>query len=251
MTTLYNPLQNFGKAITRGKFPQTARMLYIPLDFTTDTVIQVNLPVSHNINNVQGIDGAQSMVIDNADNGDSVTIVFDNGYRVTCPAFAEGVFPVLIDLQGLAFKATSDGGVMVNTYFTNTREMPALWSTKIPIAGTINVSGSSIFSSPAFGDYTDRGDVLAAGGVSQQLMAANGARLSFLIKNPGTATGQGIAAPEPVYINFGSASTIGGTASIELLPGETLTAQNIGIVSPQQITWIAATQGHQLYAKEM
>lgn len=251
MVTQYNPLQNFGKAITRGKFPQQAAMLYIPLDFTADEIIQVDMPVSHGIRNTTGLDGAQSVFIDNSANGSSVTLNFNNGFDITCPAYAAGVFPILVDLQGLKFIASSTGGAVTKTWFTNTREQPALWSTKIPIAGTINVSGSSIFSSPAFGNYIDHGASLAAANTSQQLLAANANRLSYLIKNPGTPTGQGIAAPEPAYINFGAAATIGGTASIELLPGETLTAENIGIVTVQQITWIAATAGHQLYCKEM
>lgn len=251
MVTQYNPQSNTGKAITRGKFPAQARMLAVTLDFSQDTIFQVSIPVLHGINNNTGIDGAQSVLIDNSDNGIEFDIVFDNGFRLTAPAYSAGWYPVLVDIQTLNFKATCLGGALAYLYFTNTREQPAIWSTHIPIAGNVNVTGSTIFNSAAPGIYTDHSVALTGGGTDQTISAASGARLGFIIKNPATPTGQGIAAPEPIYINFGSAAGVGALGSIELLPGETLTSENVGICSTQAIHATCVTAGHQIILKTM
>lgn len=249
-TALLNPQANTGKAITRGSFPKTAQTLYVPLDFTGGvTQIQVDLPLNAGIVNQAGIDGAQSLFFDNSSNGSVVEITFSNNFEITLPPYSSGIIPLLIATgTGVKFVAISNGGALAKTWLTNTREQPAIWITAYPITGNFDVSGSNVYTSPLRATISDASKALAVGGVSEQLVAANGNRLGIFIKNPGTPTGQGIAAPEPAYINFGTAATIGGS-SIELLPGETITAASIGITPTQAINWIAATTSHQLICK--
>lgn len=249
MTTQYNPQTTTGKAITRGAFPKQARSLYTPMDFSIDSTIVASIPASHGVNNVVGLDGAQSVFIDNSLNASTAEILFANNFQIVVPPFAAGIWPVLIDLQGLNFTATSVGGVLMKMWFTNTREQPAIWSTKA-IAGTVNVSGSVVTTSPTEGAWIDRSANAAVANTSQVLMPANGNRLGFMIKNPAMAASQNIAAPEPVYINFGVAAAVNGATSFELLPGESLTAQGMGLASTQAINFAAATIGHILIAKE-
>jgi hypothetical protein len=249
MTLLLNPNDHTGKKITRGAFPKEAQSLYLPLNFALDTTIVINLPMQTGISNQTGLDAAQSLFVDNSDNATVVEFVFDNGFQVTMPPYCSGIFPLLIDTQAFKCNATSAGGVMVKVWITNTREQPAIWTTKFPLAGTVNVTGSVIYSTPTPGAFTDASAALALGGSSEVLIAADGNRTALVIKNPGTPTGQGIAAPEPAYINFGGAAAIGGLTSIELLPGETITAANLGLTSTQAIHWIAASTGHQLTCK--
>lgn len=249
MTTILNPEKNIGKAITRGAFPKQARSLYIPLPFDTDTMLQGQLPLQSGNINVAGLDMVQSIFIDNSDNSEEVTITFDNGYEVSCPPYAQSILPVLISGDtGVNFTAVSLGGVLVKMWFTNTREQPAVWVAGYPIEGTINVTGSAIFSTPTKGSFTDASGTLAVGATSQQLVAADGNRIAIVISNPATAASQGIAAPEPLYINFGAAATIGGS-SLELLPGEKVTAETLGLSPTQAINWIATTVAHQIVCK--
>lgn len=247
---LLNPDKNIGKAITRGAFPKQARSLYIPLDFTLDTVVEGNIPMQTGITNVAGIEMAQSIFVINKDSAEEVEIIFENGFEISVPPYSSGIFPILISGDvGLKFRATCTGGVLVKCWLTNTREQPAIWVSGYPIAGTINITGSSVFSTPTKGQWTDASVALTLGGTSEQVLAADGNRIALLIKNPGTAPGQGIAAPEPAYINFGAAATIAGVGMLELLPGETISAANMGLTSTQAIHYIATTTGHRLLVK--
>lgn len=249
MVTLLNPGNHQGKAVSRGAFPKVAQSLYLEFDFSADNTFQVDLPVSRGIVNQIGLDGAQSIQIDNSDNASIAQFVFSNGYRLTVPPYSSAIFPLFVEVETLKFNAISAGGVLVRTWLLNTREMPAIWSTRIPIAGTVNVTGSVIYSTPTPGAFVDASAALAVGGVDEELIPADGNRIALVIKNPATPTGQGIAAPEPVYINFGGPAAIGGLTSIELLPGETITAANLGLCSTQSVHWIATTIGHQISCK--
>ena len=239
----------YAKRISRGTSPKIPSELAIPLDFTADTINVFSLNVLEGIRNNTGIGGIQSVFIDNANNGAVLILSFDSGQTIVCPPFAQAIFPVFFSGEILNFMATSTGGVKVPLIFLNTREQAQLWSTKIPIAGTINVSGSDVFTQPFAGTFTDASQVLAAGGVSQQLLAANGARQLLGIRNPGTPASQGIANPEPVYLNFGAAAAVNGATSLELFPGEQL--PQFLMTTIQAINWTAATVGHQLIAKYM
>lgn len=246
MTTSISPNLVKGKAITRGKVPKIAQQLSLNLNFAADTIFTCNIPTLEGIKNTAGIDGIQSVYIDNSLNSTVVDIVFDFGQNVVCPPYAQAIFPIFWPGQQLNFTATSAGGVSVPVIFTNTREVANVWSAKTPLAGTVNVSGSDLFTQPYTGAFTDSSATLVTGGTSQLLLAASGTRQILGIKNP--ATSQGIAAPEPAFINFGAAATVGGS-SWELLPGEQL--PQFLMTTTQAIYWNAATTGHQIIAKYM
>lgn len=133
-----------------------------------------------------------------------------------------------------------------NVSVTNTPSVNAT------IVGTpaVTLAGGTVSATSAAA-YTDRSVTIATGGTSQQLMASNGSRKGFMIRNPASAASQGVTTPEPVFVNWGTAAVVNGTTSWELLPGESLTSQEIGLVSTQQITVIGATTGHVVIAKEM
>lgn len=252
MTTQFNPRTTYGKRISRGKAPSVPGMLSIPLDFTIDTDILVDINVLDQIKNVSGLGGIQSVFIDNSNNSTTVSITLDNGPRLVCPANGQAVFPVFFSGEKLKFDAQSTGNILVPTWWINTREQAQLWSAKIPVGGTISVTGSTVFTEPGSGAFTDSSGVLVAGGTSQPLMVANGNRLLIAIRNPALGVSQGFgagSAPEPAYINFGAAAAVNGATSWELLPGESL--PNFLMTTTQAINWVAATTGHQLIAKYM
>jgi hypothetical protein len=250
MTTgIINPTSLVAKQVARGTTPKPSAILPIVLDFTTNDVIQASIPIIEGIRNVHGLAGIQSIFIDNSNNGDNLNIAFDNGYTVVCPAFCQAIFPVFFSGQLLNFIATSEGGVVCTAIFLNTREQAQIWTAKIPVEGVVNVTGSTIFTQPLSSTFTDASGILAAAGVSQQLVPADGARQMIQIRNPALAASQGIAAPEPVYLNFGGAAVVNGASSWELLPGEQL--PQMLIQSTQQINWTATTVGHILIAKFM
>ena len=250
MTTQINPNSISGKAISRGMSPKQASQLPINLDFTTDTILLLNLNLQQGIRNVGGISGIQSVFIDNSNNSANVSITLDNGQIIVCPPFSQAIFPVFFSGQQLNFKATSTGAVLVPIIFLNTREQAQLWSTRVPIAGSVNVSGSQVFTQPAGGVFTDASGMLAVGGAAQLLVAVNGARQLLQIRNPATPASQGIAGVEPIYLGFSDAAvTVGKEGSWEVLPGESL--PQFLMTTTEAIYWVAATAGHLLTAKTM
>jgi len=251
MTIQVNPNSVYAKTIKRGQVPKPSQMLNVPLDFSSDTIVQCSLNVLHGLPNTQGINGIQSVFIDNTNNGDTISIQSAEGPVYTCPPFAQAIFPYMFSGELLSFIASSGGGVLVNVYFLNTREQAQLWSTKIPIGGNVNVSGSDVFTQPFAGSFTDASATLANGGTSQLLLAANGNRQLIGIRNPATPASQfgSGATVEPVYLNFGAPAAVNGATSWELLPGEQL--PQFLMTTVQAINWTAATAGHILIAKWM
>ena len=249
MTIRLDTSQIYGRAITRGKAPRVAAMLQVPLDFTATSEIDCSLNVSHGISNVSGIDGIQSVYIDNSLNGSILTLQLDNGPYYVCPPYSQAVFPLFFSGEMLNFIAVSAGAVKTTVTFLNTREQAQIWSARALLAGNVNISGSQVYALPQPGTLLDSSGVLAAAGVSQQLIAANANRLAFTIRNPALPASQGIAAPEPVYLNFGAAAAVNGATSWELLPGETIGSAELGIAVTGVVNWTAATVNHILIAK--
>lgn len=247
MTTIFNSGSVNGQAISRGRVPKVAGMLPVPLDFTLDQFIQVTLNVLRGIKNVTGMDGIQSVYIDNSTNPNIVKLTFDNGPTINCPPYSQATFPVFFSGEVLSFKAASVGNTLVNLWFLNTKEFAAVWVAR-SVSGSTVVSGT-VFTQPAPGTYADSSVV--ATGASQALFAANSSRQGFIIRNPALAISQNIAAPEPAYINFGAAAALNGATSWELLPGESLLSGDIGLVTTQACNVIAATVGHIIIAKVM
>lgn len=250
---LINPKAiGFGRPSTRGKVPNPAQTLYVPFDFsaTADTEIDLSLNIDDRASNQIGIKGIQSVKIDNSNNLSNFTLFSpDTPDTLVCPAKSQAIFPFFFNGQYLNVKGFSVGAVLVPVLFMNSREQAAIWSAAAVITGNVNVTGSTILASLTNGNSTDRFATLGVANTSQQLMAANAARKAFWIRNPATAASEGIGAPEPVVIQFGAAAAL-NAGGIELLPGESISSEAIGICSAQQINWIAATAGHILQAQE-
>lgn len=109
-----------------------------------------------------------------------------------------------------------------------------------------------IASPPAGGvtpdvSFTDASGAVTTGGTSQTLNAANPSRTKLIIQNPLSATEQGIALAENLYINFTSAADV-ANGSIILIPGQMLTLSGT-LITGELITVNAATSGHKYTAK--
>lgn len=88
---------------------------------------------------------------------------------------------------------------------------------------------------------TDGSGTLTAGGTSQQVFAANAARIYLNCQNP-------VAASETLFINVGAtASTTGG--SFELGPGGTFSPPP-GVTFTGTVSVNAATTGHRFICKQ-
>jgi len=84
---------------------------------------------------------------------------------------------------------------------------------------------------------------LAVAGVAQNFQNA-GNSVFCVIKNPASATEQGITTAEAVWVNLtGTAVAAAGGASISLEPDE---AQTVGWTGGAAISWVAATAGHKI-----
>lgn len=241
----FNPLNAIARAITRGMSPKQAQQLLVPLDFTADTSVSVNLNVSARTQNVAGIAGIQSVFVDNSNNPASTTLATIEGNVFVAPAYSQCMFPYLFSGEILAFKATSTGGVLVNLTFLNTREQAQQWSTQTVLGGNVNVTGSVVKTQPAVGGFTDASAL--ATGADQIILAANGNRKLVAVKNPASPSSQNIAAAESIFINFAAAAALNGASSWELLPGESL--PQFLMTTTDAIHAIAATAGHQIICK--
>ena len=114
------------------------------------------------------------------------------------------------------------------------------------------VSGTPVVpvqSSPVQGTLTDRSGSITTGGTAQTLAPANTNRRYLLIQNPLSATTQGIATAESLFINF-TTTAVAGPPSIELAPGDIFVMEGFS-VSTELVSVIAATTGHKWAAKEM
>src|SRR5438105_3024822 len=96
---------------------------------------------------------------------------------------------------------------------------------------------------------TDKSGVVAAGGVSQTLVAANSKRRRLIIQNPSTAALQGIAGAESLWISYVGAAAVGGGNCIEIQSG---TSWDDGVDCPtgQAVTITATTINHKFVCYE-
>lgn len=112
-------------------------------------------------------------------------------------------------------------------------------------AGTATIGALN----PLTGTLTNRSGTITSGGVSQTLAASNASRRYLLIQNPCSASSQGIATAESLFINFTSAASA-TSASVELAPCGSYTTE-AGPVTTELITVLGATTAHAFTAKEM
>lgn len=74
------------------------------------------------------ISGLQGVFIDNADNGQKLTLTINStGQRIVCPANSQGFFPLFMQPGNGQIAVTCTGGNTSKIYFYNTPIMPAVW----------------------------------------------------------------------------------------------------------------------------
>lgn len=97
---------------------------------------------------------------------------------------------------------------------------------------------------------TDDGLALTLGGAAQTAIASNTSRKGCTIQNPATATDQGIATADNLYVNFGGTAAAAST-SFELTPGQSISCSPLGIGTiTSNVSVVAATTGHKVVAWE-
>jgi hypothetical protein len=232
------PIKNgLAPLIAKGKGPKALPMV---LDFTSLTAYTFDF-VAEEEGGV--IDFIQGVYVDNSLNPNPLTLLFHlTQQKIVIPATAQGLWPVICP-DNLACDATSlsGAGVIVTLLFLNVPTAYTQW-------GPITVTAPALV--PVRGTFTDRSGLIAVGGTSEQLAAANAVRNRIIIENPSTAAGQNIAAAEVLFINFTSAAGINNDTSLELLPGGWWDS-GFGPVTTEAITVNAATTNHNYIAKEM
>jgi hypothetical protein len=242
--TLFNiPITRTGKKNGSASLPVT-------LDFTAQTAINQRFQIGHSSVNQFNIADLQCVYIDNRNSGQPCVFLFLTSIgqqTIIAPAYSQGFYTLFFDGGALEFTATCTGGAVVLCNFLNIFVPPAVWNANSPATGAITVSGT-VTALGAIAAKTDRGRTMTGANVS--LMAANGARKSWIIRNPATAASQGIAAPEPLVINLTGAAALNAITGYELLPGESLSSQAMGIISTEAVNAIAATNGHIVQAWE-
>lgn len=197
--TSISPNTIVGRPISRGKAPKVPSELYIPMDFSTTQTYSLSANVQEGIRNVVGIEGIQSVYIDNSLNATTLTLTMnDTGQNIVCPAYSQAIFPVFFLGFVLTFTATCVGGQFASVMFLNTREQAQIWAARSTAAGTITVSGT-VFTVPDGVSATSRNVSLSSNATTKQIMAANASRKRFILFNPSDAAGQGIALAEKLF----------------------------------------------------
>jgi hypothetical protein len=111
---------------------------------------------------------------------------------------------------------------------------------------------SSVAVTPAVATPTDKSGTLTAGGTSQTLAAANTSRKCLIVQNPISATEQGIATAEDLYLNNNAVAAVAGNGAnwAVLGPGGSASFCFSGLVDQTAITVNATTINHRWYARE-
>lgn len=225
---------------------ETLRTFAEKFDFST----QDKINVTYDLTSI-GLSCVRSCLVDNSLNPGRITLsIPGSGEKISVPPYAQAIFPIIQVGPSFSVQAESIGGVPVDVQFLNYPQPLQIWYVTAPgeIIGTVPVTGT-VSTTPALGSFVNVSGQITAGGSSQQVVAANAARKHFIIQNPTTSALQGVASAEPIWINFGSAATI-GTPSIELNPGGSYDTGN-GPCPNDAIFVIAATTGHKFTAKQM
>lgn len=215
--------------------PQAAA---VTLDFAVSTIFNLDLRAAFE----SGVfDYTQNVYIDNSANASTFTLLClgtgQDGFSIVAQPQSQGIYPVSIPVGDSRFVATSAGAVEVPVVFYNCPMPIGTW-------------GANTSAPPPRGAFINRSSAVVLGGTSQTLMAADATRTRFIIENPVTAVGQGIAAAESLYINFTSAAGVNDGTSFEVSPGGSFDS-GAGPVSTEKITVNAATTNHRYIAKEM
>lgn len=210
------------------------KALPIFFDFRTVAVLEFDLLLENTQGSIQMV---QSVWVDNADNPNSIEILFGvTNQRVVVPANVQAMCPVItVDQTRVKITGTINPDAVGQIILMNV-PMPY---TQVG-AVTVNVPAINVAAITPV-TATDHSGTITAGGTSQSAIPANTSRLGFTVQNPTNEI-------EPLYINFTSAAGAGN--SIEILPGQIFPPNGSPYVSTEEITINAATTGHVYIAKE-
>jgi len=243
-------LKSRSRAVKKDANDAGARGMPVLLDFSAYSSYDGDFDISDVSHNVTGISGIQAVYIDNRNNASPAIFTFasTSQFTIIAPAYSQGFYPILFDGLRLKFNATCTGGALCIATFLNVDVAYNVWNANTPLAGSVSVSGN-VTTQGVQGAFINRSGTIAVANTSQVLCAANSLRKRFIIKNPSTAAGQGIAATESLFINF-TTTAVTGPPSFELLPGESFDT-GAGPITTEAINVIAATVSHAFVAKEM
>lgn len=114
----------------------------------------------------------------------------------------------------------------------------------------VTTTGGGVTLTPIYLTPTNDSLSLTTGGTAQNAIASNATRKGCTIQNPATATDQGIATAENIYVNFGGTAAAAST-SFELTPGQSISCSPLGIGTiTSAVSVVAATTGHKIIAVE-
>ena len=177
------------------------------------------------------IDKIQGVWIDNTNNPQAFVLTLpQTGQQIEVAPGLQCIAPVFAS-SPLKFSGTSSGVGITQVIFLNVPVAPMTW-------GTVR------------GNMTDNSGAIVAGGVSQIALPADMLRQRLIVHNPLTAAGQGIAAAESLFINFGAAATIAGGNSFEIQPGGYFDTGG-GPLMLQNVQIIATTIAHKYVLKHI
>lgn len=125
----------------------------------------------------------------------------------------------------------------------------------VPLFDTAGHAGyvqGTVTAAQVQADSVAKGGAITLGGTAQTLAAVNSSRKGIIIQNPCTATEQGIAVAENLYINFTAAATVSTSANVAVLPpcSSFALGLNNGVITTELISVNAATTAHIWYSKE-
>lgn len=223
--------------------PRSVSNGLIPLNDEGPRVVPLLLVFSEasilvDLENIQAAGGQgqigqiQSIHIDNTLNAFPVVItVLVTGQRIVIPALSEAVRNLYCAMPAQILFSSTISSAEVRAELLNIPQAPYTYG---PISVSTNAGALS-------GTFIDHSGTIAAGGVSQLMMAANAARKGLLIQNDPLSA-------ELLYIDFTVAAVL-SQPSVALAPGESF--QPFNFVSTEAINVIAATLGHAFTAKEL
>lgn len=153
-----------------------------------------------------------------------------------------------------AFAAPDEGVFTTNAPTLNDQDLSILrldtsGNLKVaPNGGTGSTTVLPTFVAPSIAAATSRSGAIITGGTALPGAGTNNARKRYILQNPCSATTQGIATAESLFVSTtGTASASGG--SFELLPCGTLDT-GTGPAPSGPISIVAATTGHKFTATE-
>lgn len=139
---------------------------------------------------------------------------------------------------------------------TPIQQMTGSTSTGAPTFGVIS-SGNPLYIQGTISPGavavtpTDKGGTITSGGTAQALAASNTSRKLLVVQNPCTATGQGIATAESLFVAVSGTATVNGAGNFaELAPCGSATISLNGQVITAAVSVIAATTSHRWLATE-